>query len=75
MSSTTPAKFEAPRVVNDQFRVKLSGAIGQVYKVQVSPDLKTWTTGGTVTNTTGSVEAADTISASWPHKYYRAITK
>ena len=75
VSSATPAKFEAPRVVNGQFRVKLTGAIGQVYEVQVSPNLKTWTTAGTATNTTGTVEAIDTISASWPHKYYRAITK
>jgi hypothetical protein len=55
--------------------VKLTGAVGQVYEVQVSPNLKTWTTAGTATNTTGTVEAIDTISASWPLKYYRAITK
>ena len=75
VSSTTPAKLEAPRVVNGQFRVKLTGAVGHVYEVQVSPNLKTWTTAGTATNTTVTVEVIDTISSSWPHKYYRAITK
>ena len=74
VSSAAPAKLETPRVVNGQFRVKLTGAIGQVYEVQVSPDLKTWTTVGTATNITGTVETVDTISSS-PHKYYRAITK
>jgi subtilisin family serine protease len=71
----TPAKFEAPAVVDGQFRVRLKGTIGQVYEVQVSPDLTNWTPLGTVTNTTGTAEMADPISTDWPKKFYRAVTK
>jgi subtilisin family serine protease len=71
----TPAKFEGAKVVNGQFLVALKGTVGQQYEVQVSPDLANWTTLGTVTNTTGTAEMADAISANWPRKFYRAITK
>jgi subtilisin family serine protease len=74
-STLTAAKFEAPKVVNGKFQIRLSGTPAQKYEVQVSPDLKTWTTLGTVTNTVGTVETTDSISAGWPKKFYRAITR
>lgn len=70
-----PALFVAPAVTNQQFRVKLKGVAGQRYEVQVSPDLRTCTTIGTVTNTTGTIEIANAVSPAWPRKFYRAITK
>lgn len=74
-AAPSPARFEVPLKAGQQFRARLKGVVGQRYEVQVSPDLKTWSVLGTVTNVTGSVEIADPISGAWPKKFYRAITR
>ena len=74
-TTNSPAQFEAPSVTNGQFRARIKGAAGQQYDVQVSSNLVNWSTLATVTNATGAVQVADSISAGWPRKYYRAITK
>ncbi|HKQ39262.1 MAG TPA: S8 family serine peptidase, partial [Verrucomicrobiae bacterium] len=68
------ARFGNSTITNGQIRTKLTGTAGQRYQVQVSADLKTWTTLTTVTNATGSVDLTDTVSAVAPRKFYRAIT-
>ena len=70
----TPATFGKPTVSNGQLHMKLAGTSGQRYQVQVSPDFKTWTNLTTVTNNTGTVDVADSVSTTWSKKFYRAIT-
>ena len=73
--SPVAAQFHSPATTNGQFRVQLKGVVGNVYEVQVSPDLSNWTTVITVTNTTGTISLADPISSGWPRKFYRTITR
>jgi len=57
------------------FARRIKGVAGQQYDLQVSSNLVNWSTLATVTNSTGAVQVADSVSAGWPRKFYRAITK
>ena len=74
-TTNSPAQFEMPSVLNGQFRARIKGVAGQQYDVQVSSNLLNWSTLATVTNSTGAVQVADSVSSGWPRKFYRAITK
>ena len=55
-----------------QFRLTLSGLIGQTYEILATQDLKTWTVIGTVAlGASGSSDFTDTNSASFPQRFYR----
>lgn len=74
-TTNSPAQFESPSVLNGQFRAWIKGLAGQQYDVQVSSNLANWSTLATVTNSTGAAQVIDNVSAGWPRKFYRAITK
>jgi hypothetical protein len=52
----------------------LQGGAGQIYDVQTSPDLATWTNWVRVTNLNGNVWIPDPVFAPGGRRYYRAVT-
>ncbi len=57
---------------SDLFGMTIQGLAGQVYRVQVSTNLATWTDVQTVTNVTGSVSFAEQVPTDAPARFYRA---
>jgi subtilisin family serine protease len=71
----TPAQLKS-QLIENQFRLSLTGGTNQVYEIQVSPDLTNWTRLLTVTNTSGTLQINDSINGGgWPQKFYRALAK
>jgi hypothetical protein len=67
-----PPVFHEPQLLaGGSFRLLLEGSINQAYNVEVSDDLKTWTTLTTLTSTNGVVFFEDAIS-NGPSRFYRA---
>lgn len=47
---------------------------GQAFEVQASADLRQWSSLGTVTNETGTLEFTDPAGAAHSHRFYRAVS-
>ena len=73
--SPAPAQFVGPSTKSGQFRMKLQGVAGNVYDIQTSSDLKTWTMLSTVTNATGVIDFSDPLTVSSSKKFYRAVSR
>jgi len=52
--------------------MSLQGDVGQVYRIQTSTNLETWTDMLMVTNRTGTIEFTDPIRTN-TCKFYRAV--
>jgi hypothetical protein len=61
-----------PAVSSNGFNLVVSGQIG-LYGIQASDDLLTWTTIGTVTNSTGQTIFTDLTFSAHSQRYYRAL--
>ena len=55
-----------------QALMSLQGDVGQVYRIQTSTNLETWTDMLMVTNRTGTIEFTDPIRTN-TCKFYRAV--
>ena len=56
---------------NGLFQMTAQGRSGQVFTVQVSSNLSTWTPAFVRTNATGTLDFSDPGSASAPTRFYR----
>lgn len=55
------------------FHFTISSSPGLVLRVDATTNLTTWTPIATVTNTTGTLDFADTNSPSFQHRFYRVV--
>jgi len=60
-------------LVEDGFRLTLTGEFGTPYAIWGSTNLIDWTAVGTVTNTYGTAQLTDGAAASLPYRFYRAV--
>jgi hypothetical protein len=61
-------------LVEDGFRITLTGEFGTNYAVLGSTNLSHWTPVGTVTNTCGTVQFIDPAATNLPARFYRALS-
>ena len=59
--------------ITDGLQIQIDGEPGRVFRVEASPDLKTWIDIGTVQSGHGRVQLNDVDVSQWRQKYYRAI--
>jgi hypothetical protein len=70
--SSTPAHLTTPLALpGGQFQFTLSGAAGASYRIEVSPDLKTWAPWRTVVLTGAATNITDSAGVS--NRFYRAV--
>jgi uncharacterized repeat protein (TIGR01451 family) len=76
---TQAAPGSAPRLLssaigaNGQFQFTIQANPGEVYEVQTSPDLKTWTPAGTCAVGAGTGQYTDAQAPGQPQRFYRAV--
>ena len=61
-------------LVEDGFRLTLTGEFGAAYAIRGSTNLTDWTAVGTVTNTYGTTQLTDPTAINLPRRFYRAVT-
>ena len=61
-------------LVEDGFRLTLTGEFGTAYAIWGSTNLLDWTAVGTVTNTYGTTQLTDPTAINLPRRFYRAVT-
>ena len=61
-------------LVDDGFRLTLTGEFGVSYQILGSTNLVDWISTGTVTNTWGTVQFTDPGGTNLPFRFYRAVT-
>jgi hypothetical protein len=66
-----PQLVNPARLGNGQFQVRLVGIAGRTNLIQASTNLTSWTP--VLTNSVGLYDFADPNSASYPHRFYRAV--
>ena len=62
-------------LVEDGFRLTLTGEFGTNYALQGSTNLANWNQLGTVTNTYGTVQFTDLAATNLPRRFYRAVSQ
>ena len=61
-------------LVEDGFRLTLTGEFGTRYTIWTSTNLAEWTEAGTVTNTYGTAQFTDEAATNTPHRFYQAVS-
>jgi thermitase len=73
---TAPALGAARMHTNNTFRFSVSGAVNEIYDIQVSTNTTDWSTVATVTNRSGLINLAEQQTATGaPQKFYRALAR
>jgi len=74
LTVTEPPLLQAG-LTNGSLRLLLTGSIGLAYEVESSTNLVEWTSLGTITNTTRTMQFVDSVAANQPQRFYRAVLK
>ncbi|HEY9173728.1 MAG TPA: chitobiase/beta-hexosaminidase C-terminal domain-containing protein [Verrucomicrobiae bacterium] len=62
-------------LVEDGFRLTLTGEFGAAYEVSGSTNLLDWSPVGTITNTYGTSQLTDPVGTNLSHRFYRATAE
>jgi sugar lactone lactonase YvrE len=70
-----PGVFQSIVVqANGTVQLGLSGTVGDAYTLDVSTNLKTWTTLATISMTNGSILYQDATASNFPTRFYRLVS-
>jgi hypothetical protein len=74
LTVTEPPLLQAG-LTSGSLQLLLTGGLGMVYEIQASENLTAWTSLGTITNTTRTMQFLDPAAANQPQRFYRAALK
>ena len=74
LTVTEPPLLQAG-LTNGSLQLRLTGSLGLAYEIQASTNLSAWTSLGTITNTSRTMQFVDPTAANQPQRFYRAVLK